>query len=130
MMFHYNSDKEMEVIQWKNHSNHYESFLSACIDAISNNKIIEIENNVVITIDYSIVMKSNSNRLIIRGIPDNGNPDHRPIIIGSGHSVFQIGGRKTTLVLENLVINHECNRYYYYYYYHHHYHHVEITKQT
>ena len=91
------------------------SFKDTCGDAISNNKIIEIDYGVVITIDYSIIIKNNRDRLIIRGKSNNNDNDDneikRPTIIGSGHSVFQIGGRKTSLILENLIINHECNRY-------------------
>ena len=96
---------EMKIIQWANDM----SFNDTCDDAIINNKIIEIDYGVVIRIDYSIIIKNNRDRLIIRGKSNNDNDDNeinRPTIIGSGHSVFQIGGRKTSLILENLIINH------------------------
>lgn len=98
----------MNIIKWSNSSNVYESFHHACDDAINNNKIIEIDSNTIITIDNSIIIKNNSNTLIIKGISSNDND--KPMIIGSGHSVFQIGGRKTSLIIDNVIINHTCNR--------------------
>jgi len=98
----------MNIIKWSNGSNIYESFHHACDDAINSNKIIEIDSNTVITIDNSIIIKNNSNTLIIKGISSNDND--KPVIIGSGHSVFQIGGRKTSLIIDNVIINHTCNR--------------------
>jgi hypothetical protein len=103
-----------KIIRWPNDSNNYETFHHACDDAIINNKTIEIDSNTCITIDNTILIKSNSKTLIIRGkcnhINNRNDNDDRPVIIGSGHSVFQIGGRKTSLVIENVMIVHNCTR--------------------
>ena len=95
------------IIEWP--SSDYESFHHACDDAIMNNKTIEIANNTTIIIDNTILIKSNGKTLIILGKCNDDNND-RPKIIGSGHSVFQIGGRKTSLHLENVIITHDCSR--------------------
>lgn len=97
-----------DIIEWSNDNLTYNSFHDACDDAITNKKAIVISSNTTITITSNIIIKNNSNTLIIKG--KCSNDEDRPVIIGSGHSVFQVGGRKTSLVLDNITIIHTCDR--------------------
>jgi hypothetical protein len=85
------------------------AFSERVLGAIEGNQPIILAPREVVSIDTTILVKTNSAKLIISG-PEEDDPLRRPRIIGTAHSIFQIGGRNTSLVLNNLELIHNCAR--------------------
>jgi hypothetical protein len=83
------------------------SFLDAVSLAIERNVPLRLLAGDVIQIDSSILIKANSAQLTIIGERSSGD---KAKIVGTGHSIFQIGGRNTKLILINLDLCHCCAR--------------------
>lgn len=72
---------------------------------------IYIESYTNIILENTILHKKNSKILHIIGIVNKDDEiNSRPIITCSDHSIFKLAGRKPYLILENLILNHTCNR--------------------
>lgn len=85
------------------------TFDEAIDDAISRQVPLLISKNVIITLTERILLKTNGATLRVVGTSD-GEACSRPLIISSAHSLFQVGGRGATLILENLNLRHSCFR--------------------
>lgn len=85
------------------------SFDEAIDDAISRQIPLLLSKNTIITLTERILLKTNGATLRVVGASD-GEACSRPLIISSAHSLFQVGGRGATLILENLNLRHSCFR--------------------
>jgi Right handed beta helix region/WWE domain len=85
------------------------TFDEAIDDAISRQVPLLISRNAIITLTERILLKTNGATLRVIGVSD-GEACSRPLIISSAHSLFQVGGRGATLILENLNLRHSCFR--------------------
>ena len=85
------------------------TFDEAIDDAISRQVPLLISKNTIITLTERILLKTNGATLRVVGASD-GEACSRPLIISSAHSLFQVGGRGATLILENLNMRHSCFR--------------------
>jgi hypothetical protein len=85
------------------------TFDEAIDDAISRHVPLLISRNTIITLTDRILLKTNGATLRVIGV-SNGDACSRPLIISSAHSLFQVGGRGATLILENLNLRHSCFR--------------------
>ena len=83
------------------------SFLRALQMAIEHQVPLVIGEAVKLELSERIFHKLNSTLLHIIG---EGFMDTRPVLTSSGHSVFQCGGRRARLILDNIVIEHTCFR--------------------
>ena len=88
---------------------HETSFLLALQKAIEHQVPLVIGEAVKLELTERIFHKLNSTLLHIVG-EGSIDPDTRPIVTSCGHSVFQCGGRRARLILENIVIEHTCFR--------------------
>ena len=98
----------MKFVSWPSTGLH-SSFYAAVSDAISLQVPLVIAAKTVINLSERILLKENKTTLRIIGC-SNSIGDDRPLIISSGHSIFQVGGRGATLIVENLRLKHTCYR--------------------
>lgn len=97
-------DSACDVYFWP--STIYNNFQELIENAITKNIAIKIKEDTHIKLDTTILIKNNSSKLKISG--ECNNNSNRPIITSSGHSIFQVGGRHTFLIIENIILNHVC----------------------
>jgi hypothetical protein len=95
-----------EQIFWPSSSASFDDVIE---EAISKQIPLVIAVDTVVHLTERIYHKLNNSILRIIGCSD-GNEASRPLIISSAHSVFQIGGRGATLIIENLRLHHTCFR--------------------
>jgi Right handed beta helix region/WWE domain len=99
---------QMSQLLWPSTESNY-SFEAAVDDAILKKAPLFLVTNVVVNLTERILLKTNGTTLRIVGDSDCDS-DSRPLIISSAHSLFQVGGRGSKLVLENLRLRHVCFR--------------------
>lgn len=81
-------------------------FEDALAAALDSDRILHILAGSIVKLSSSFFHKTNSKSLKIIG--EAG--EQLPTIIGTGHSIFQIGGRHASLWLENLRLVHQCEK--------------------
>jgi hypothetical protein len=92
-------------------SEKYNNFDELVELAIELSLPIYIESYTSIILENTILHKKNSKTLHIIGIINKRDEiNSRPIISCSDHSIFKLTGRKPFLILENLILNHNCFR--------------------
>lgn len=99
----------MKKISWPSPPGLYSSFYAAVDDALMKQIPIVVAPNTVVHLSERIYHKLNAKTLKVIGCSD-GCEDSRPLIVSSAHSLFQIGGRGATLIIENLRLRHTCFR--------------------
>jgi hypothetical protein len=98
----------MSQLSWPSTESNY-SFEAAVDEAILKRVPLFLLANVVVNLTERILLKTNGTTLRILSNSD-GDSDSRPLIISSAHSLFQVGGRGSKLILENLRLRHVCFR--------------------
>ena len=98
----------MSQLSWPSTESN-DSFEAAVDEAILRSVPLFISAKVVVNLTERILLKTNGTTLRLVGDFD-GDADSRPLIISSAHSLFQVGGRGSKLVLENLRLRHICFR--------------------
>jgi hypothetical protein len=98
-----------EQIFWPPSSAVHASFDDAIEEAVSEQIPLVIAVNTVVHLTERIHHKLNSKILRIIGCSD-GDKVSRPLIISSAHSVFETGGKGSSLIIENLRLHHTCFR--------------------
>ena len=86
------------------------TFYEAVEEAVKSQIPLVIAPKTVVHLSERILLKENKSILRIVGFTDDDDVDTRPSIICSGHSIFQVGGRGATLIIENLCLKHTCFR--------------------
>ena len=98
----------MTCVLWPSPGLHV-TFYAAVEEALKLQVSLVIASKTVVHLPDRILHKENKSTLRIIGCVDDSE-ESRPLLISSGHSMFQVGGRGATLVVENLFLRHICFR--------------------